>query len=197
MPVVSEMVHPRGFDFKTQRKIVLLRKIFKLEWKQIAKQVKNLEGKRPRPRQCADYYKDFNFRLGRRLAKYQNCGCTPYKATKDVVQFLVGRLKKLRRTTPCSSATLQLELARAKGVKMSARHIRRVLGENGYKWLPRRQKRLYTKKQRKARMAFARGVLRMTKAELREKFSMAMDGSVIAVPPSDETERMNFTRRRE
>ena len=32
----------------------------------------------------------------------------------------------------------------------------------------------------------------MTKAELREKFSMAMDGTVIAVPPSDETERMNF-----
>eukprot|EP00973_Karenia_brevis_P045833 6348461-Karenia_brevis.AAC.1 len=64
----------------------------------------------------------------------------------------------------------------------------------GYKWLPKSQKRLYDKETREARVAFARRVLSLTKAQLREKLSMAMDGVILAMPPRDPTDRFNFCR---
>ena len=47
---------------------------------------------------------------------------------------------------------------------------------------------------RMERVAFAKSVLRLSKEELDEKFCFAMDGTVIAMPPKDPTERMNFVR---
>ena len=44
------------------------------------------------------------------------------------------------------------------------------------------------------RLAFANAVLRMSNPELREKYSMGMDGTVIPLPPRDQTERMNFCK---
>ena len=63
--------------------------------------------------------------------------------------------------------------------------------------LPKRQKRLYSKLVRLARVAFAEQIPRMSNNDLREKLSMAMDGVVLALPPTDPTERMNFFRHRE
>ena len=45
---------------------------------------------------------------------------------------------------------------------------------------------------RQERLAFAKAVLRLTKAELREKLSLSMDGVVLAVPPKDATDRANY-----
>jgi len=197
MPVVSEMVHPKGFDFATQRKIVILRTVQKMAWKDVAKEVRNLQGKKPRPRHCANYFRDFNKRLGRRKMKYENCGLRPYKVTPEVERFLVRRLRTLRRTSPCTSVTLQQELAREMKVDLAADYIRKILGEHGYKWLPRRQKRLYSAKARGARLKFAMHVLGLSEAELRRKLSMAMDGTVLAMPPTDPTERLNYCRHGE
>ena len=115
MPVVSEMVHPKGFDFATQRQIVLLREVRKLKWEDIAKQVKNLQGENPLPRLCANYYHEFSRRLGRRRARYDRCGNKPSKVTPQVEQFLVKQLKVLRRTCVCTSTTLQQVLAQDMG----------------------------------------------------------------------------------
>ena len=62
---------------------------------------------------------------------------------------------------------------------------------------PKRQKRLYSKPVRLARVAFAEQIPRMSNNDLREKLSMAMDGVVLALPPTDPTERMNFCRHGE
>ena len=197
MPLVCEMMHPRGFSFAAQRKIVLLREVRKLSWDDISKQVLNLSGKRPRPRHCANYYRKFNRRLGRTRSQYANCGRQPWKVTKKVVQFLLRRLKELRRSTPVTSTTLQIELARAMSVHLAPDYIRKILTNKGYRWLPRRQKRIYSAKDKKKRIKFAAHVLNMTKAELREKLSLAMDGTVLAMPPADKTDRINFCRHGE
>ena len=129
-------MHPQGFDFATQRQIVILRKVEKLKWKDIAKKVRNLQNKRPRPLHCANYYHSFNSRIGRRKQAYNKCGRTPYKVTPAVVKFLIRRLKALRRTSPCTSVTLQQELAREMKVVVTANYIRKVLTEKGCRWLP-------------------------------------------------------------
>jgi len=195
--MVSEMVHPKGFSFKMQRKIVMLKEVRQFEWKDIAKAVKNLSGKKPRHRHCANLYREFNEKLGRRPSRYHNCGRTPYKVNPKVKQFLLKRLKELRRTSPCTSTTLQLELARDMKIQLGADYIRKILRKSGYEWLPRRQKRMYSKEAKKARLHFAKAVLRLSKAELHTKFSMAMDGTVIPMPPADHTDRINFCRHGE
>ena len=140
------MVHPRGFSFQAQRKIVILRDVQKLKWADIAKQMKNLQKCHPKPRLCAIYYHKFQSKLGRSPTKYHKCGPrAPYKADADVKKFLIGRMLKERAKNVCTSVTLQLALAQEKGVHLSDRHIRKILQKKGYKWLPRRQKRLYSK----------------------------------------------------
>ena len=194
MPVVSEMVHPKGFDFATQRQIVLLREVRKLKWEDIAKQVKNLQGENPLPRLCANYYHEFSRRLGRRRARYDRCGNKPSKVTPQVEQFLVKQLKVLRRTCVCTSTTLQQVLAQDMGVKLTDRYVRKLLQKKGYRWLPRRQKRVYSTIQKAERLKFAKHVVSLSKAQLREKLSLAMDGVVLGIPPADPTDRMNFCR---
>ena len=195
MPVVSYMQHPRGFDIPTQERIVVLRNAEKLTWPEIADRVKNLQGKKPLPRLCANYYRKIHRKEGFCKSKYHKCGPQkPYTVTKAVEKFLIKRLLSLRLHSLCTSLTLQHELAREMQVRLSDGYIRKILRAKGYKWLPRRQKRLYSKKQREARVGFAQKVLRMTRKELRAKLSLAMDGTVVAMPPSDPTERINFCR---
>lgn len=47
MVVISENVHPRALDFQNQRKVVMLRDVQGLTFVDIARQVRNLTGKRP------------------------------------------------------------------------------------------------------------------------------------------------------
>ena len=115
------MVHPRGFSFQAQRKIVMLRDIQKLKWADIAKQVKNLQNCHPKPRLCAIYYHKFQSKLGRSPTKYHKCGPrAPYKADADVKKFRIGRMLKERAKNVCTSVTLQLALAQEKGLLMVA-----------------------------------------------------------------------------
>lgn len=197
MPTVTEMRHPRGFDFATERKIAILREVDKLEWSDIAAQVRDLGGRKPRPRHCANTYRGFRRKLGRRPSKYANCGRVAYKATKEVIRCLVNQLKAQRRTSPCTAETLQVGLLQEMQVKLSCSYIRKVLRSKGYQWLPRRQGRVYNSKDRKARMRFAQQVLHLSLAQLRAKLALAMDGTVLALPPTDPAERINFCRNSE
>ena len=199
MPLVSEMVHPRGFSFAVQRLIALRRTVHHETWETIAgnKKVKTLAGTKPRPRHVANTFRKFNPRLGRRPYKYRKCGKKPEKVTKKVEGYLVRKVRELRSKTACTSTVLQTHLSRDMGVKLSPQWIRKVLHKKGYKWLPRRQKRKYNVAQRKARIAFAQMIMALSWRALREKLSFAMDGVVLAMPPADATERLNFCKHGE
>lgn len=199
MPVVSEMVHPAGFSFAVQRLIAVRRTAHKETWSQIAahKGVKNLRGEKPLPRHVANTFKKFDSRLGRRPYQYKKSGLKPWKVTKEVEKYLVKKLREKRCKSVCTSTVLQKALSSDMGVKLSASHVRRILQKKGYRWLPKRQKRLYTKAQRAARVAFAEQVTSMSGHGLRQKLSMAMDGVVLTMPPSDPTERLNYCRHGE
>ena len=194
MPLVSEMVHPRGLSFAMQRRVVLLRDVKGQAWPDIASQVRNLCGERPDRTTCQRLYKRFSARDGRVRSKYKNCGNKPHKVTKEVERFLLRRLRELRRTTVCTSVVLQHNLARKRRVTVTAAWVRKVLQRNGYHWLPKRQKRRYSAAQRTQRMAFAKKVLALSARRLRERLSFAMDGVVLALPPVDPTDRWNYCR---
>ncbi|CAK0804938.1 unnamed protein product [Prorocentrum cordatum] len=181
MPVVSEMRHPKGFSFQQERRIVLLREATQsdgshVEWSEIAKKVNNLLGKRPRPRHVANTCRRATARRGPLKYDYKKCGKKPDKVTKEVERFLVKKLKEVRCRTACTSTTLQLLLASEMKVKVTVRYVRKVLSKKGFRWLPKRQKRLYSKDQRKARLTFAKKVLRMTSAELNTAFTPKLSG---------------------
>ena len=98
----------------------------------------------------------------------------------------------LRKHDVVTSISLQADVAKEKGIVVGASTIRTLLKKRGYKWLPRSQKRKYTTEQKQARMKFARGVLRMTAAQLKEKLDLSLDGVVLTRPPEDSTDRFNY-----
>ena len=197
MPVVSEVLHPRGLSFAMQRKVVVLRDVKKKSWPDIAASVRNLGNESPSVSTVKRCYRSFSARRGRVRTKYDNCGRHPHKVTKDIESFLVTRLRHLRLTTVCSARTLQHEVARKKGVKLSISWVQKVLAKKGYRWLPRRQKRKYSAKARAGRVAFAKKILAMGVGGLHKRLSLAMDGVVLTLPPVDPTDRLNFCRQGE
>ena len=49
------------------------------------------------------------------------------------------------------------------------------LQKKGYKWLVKRQKRVYNKEMKEKRRTFAEAVLRLTNAQLKEKLAKARE----------------------
>ena len=197
MPVVSEMVHPKGLDFANQRRVVMLRDVHKLSWPQITRKVKNLKKKAPSRELVRRVYQQFSCKLGRRSYNYAKCGRKRWKVTAEVACFLVKRLLALRRETICTAAVLQRELAGDKGVTLHLTTIRKELRKKGYLWLARAQKRKYSKEDMEVRLAFAKRVVGMSKQELREKLALAIDGVILTMPPKDELGRENWCRHGE
>ena len=194
MPVVSQMVHPRGLSFQEQKRVVVLRDVKGLSFPAIAKKVKNLSKEEPSVQCVMDYYDEFNTSAGFVKTKYHNCGRQSWKFTAEVEKWIVKRLIELRLVCVCTSVTLQHALARELGVKASSSGIRKVLNDAGYKWLPKSSRRVYSAADRRTRVAFAKQVVRMTAAELRKKFSLSLDGVVLTMPPKDQTDRYNYCR---
>ena len=112
-----------------------------------------------------------------------------WKLTKKNVAFIKKKLLALRHKTTCTSTVLQREVARARprglGIQVSTSSIRQVLNDAGYYWLPRAKKPKYSTKDKNARREFVESVLEMSPAQLKAKLSMAMDGVVLSVPPTD------------
>ena len=197
MVLVVENVHPAGLDFANQRKAVVLRDVKGLTFPEIAARLRNLRGATPTPRLVADTYHKFSVTKGRRQYKYKKCGRKPWKLTKEMKTFLVSQLKQLRRSAPCTTTMLQQVLAREKGVQVEKSAIAKTLKSQGYQWLPRSQKRKYSKEDRAARLAWAQEVVDMGPARAKAKLSMAMDGVVLGMPPSDPTDRLHWCRHGE
>jgi len=191
MPLVQEVRHPKSLDFKNERKAVLLRETGRT-WDHIRGQVRNRQGGLPSVSHLKRVCKGFSHKSGQRVYNYQNCGQKPTKVTKTVEKFLVQRLLALRLLCTCTATTLQREVLAAKCVSLDVSTIRKILSKHGFQWLPKAQKRKYSKRRKQERLAFAKAVLRLSTAELREKLSLSMDGVVLAVPPKDATDRANY-----
>ena len=91
-----------------------------------------------------------------------------------------------------TSVTLQADLAKEKGVRVDDATIRKFLKSRAYSWMARSQKRKYTIPQRKARVKFAKKVLRLSVAQLKKKLDLSLDGVILSMPPSEPTERFNY-----
>ena len=128
---------------------------------------------------------------------YEKSGRKPFKVTADVRKHLEKLLVKMRRDGPAGADELRRALLREKGVELEVTTVRKELRKLGYFWLPRAQKRLYSAADKAARLAFARSVVRMTQAQLREKLSFAMDGVILGMPPDDAVGRANFCKETE
>jgi transposase len=194
MPLEFEMIHPQGLRFVMQRKLVMLRDVKHQSFVDIAPQLKNRAGGVPTEQTVANYYDAFSSRLGRVKTKYANCGRQAWKFTPETEKLLLKLLLRLRKECVCTSTTLQYALAREHSIKVSASGVRKVLGKHGYSWLPKSKKRVYSKEDRQARVAFGNAVMRMSKAQLRSKLSLAIDGVILIMPPSDPTDRYNYCR---
>ena len=108
-----------------------------------------------------------------------------------------GKLVALRKKTICTSTTLQRLLAQEKNIKVSDSGIRKALLSMGYRWLPRAQKRKYSNADMKARLAFAKKVVRMGARKLKGHMAIAIDGVVLAAPPRNATDRENHCKHGE
>ena len=186
------MRHPQSLDFANERKVVVLRDAHGCTWDDIRDQVRNLRGQKPSVSLLKRIHKGFKRTLGHRPYKYNKCGRKPLKATRAVRKFLVQRLLALRLRCVCTSSTLQRELLTKKGVQLDESAIRKVLRQQGYHWLPKAQKRKYSKHRKQERLRFAQAVVGLSRARLREKLSFAMDGVILSVPPRDPTDRANY-----
>jgi hypothetical protein len=80
-------------------KVVLLRDVHGLTFPSIAAQVVNLRGEHPPRTTVEGYYKAFSRKAGRHKTKYANCGRKAWKLTKEMQNFVIKRLKQLRRET--------------------------------------------------------------------------------------------------
>eukprot|EP00973_Karenia_brevis_P010091 1366415-Karenia_brevis.AAC.1 len=97
-----------------------------------------------------------------------------------------------RRNNICTSSTLQHDLAVMKNVKVGASAVRKYLKSKGYRWLPRAQKREYSKEDKVARLHFAKKIDGMNAKALSEHICVAMDGVVLTVAPTDPVHRKNY-----
>ena len=156
-------------------------------WDRIAKKVLNLKKEHPAWATVRSIVNEFSMSKGCRKFKYARCGRKPWKVTNDVQNFVIRQLLAQRISKIVTSVTLQADLAAQKGVVLEVSTVRKILKAKGYNWFPRSQKRRYSKDAMLVRTRFAAAVLRLTKAALREKFCMSMDGVVLSMPPENET----------
>lgn len=194
--MICEMVHPKGLDFENQRKCVLLHAQGE-SFPKIAKKVRNILKQKTTENTVRRVISRFSKTAGKSKYNYKNCGRQPWKITAKVGSFIVRRLLALRQNSMVTSTTLQAEVAKKMKVKITAAAVRKHLRSKGYQWLPRAQKRLYNKETRLERLAFARRLDRLSLVALARFISMAIDGVILTVPPTDPTDRKNFCRNGE
>ena len=66
--------------------------------------------------------------------------------------------------------------------------------KHSFHWQSRSQKRCYDSSAKANRVAFARRVLSLSRAQLQERLSFAMDGVVLGMPPPSRIDRWNHCK---
>ena len=192
MTTLTLRVSKRSLDFKNQQKAFLLRTLHHESWEAIASKVVNVQNEHPVWATVRNVVNGFETSAGHRMYNYMNCGRRAWKLTPHVRKYLLRRLVAMRRTQVVTSVSLQADLAKNIGVVVHDATIRKFLGVEGYKWLPRSQKRKYNCTERKARVSFAQKILRLGKAGIWRKLSLSLDGVVLSMPPSNDVDRFNY-----
>ena len=192
MTTLTERVSKRSMSFANQRRAYLLRTVKKESYERIAEQVVNLDGEHPSWGHVHDWCKSLSVSKGCKPYKYYKCGRNPWKLTTDVQKFVLRHLIADRMSSVVTSTSLAEAVAREKGVVLEASCIRKFLTKRGYKWLPRSQKRKYSKEHMVLRLRFAMAAVRLTKKAFREELAASIDGVVLSRPPEDATDRFNY-----
>ncbi|CAK0892190.1 unnamed protein product [Prorocentrum cordatum] len=192
-----QVVHPKSLDTRNATRVLALRDGKGLAFTDIADRVWNVSGERPTPRTRANTYWGLKSTRRRQAPRYDKCGRKPWKLTEDVTKHILKRMVALRKKGPCTASTLQQDVAAAKGVDLDLSLIRRTLREAGYRWLPRMKRRVYTREEKEERAAFCKSVVDTTEAQLTARLCMSLDGVVLTMPPSKESDRMVFLRNGE
>ena len=135
---------------------------------------------------------EFNVSRGHRQYNYEKSGRKPWKLPPDVQSYIIRRMLSLRSTEVVTSVSLQADLARHKGIDVDDATIRKLLKKRGYRWLPRCQTRKYSTQHKAVRARFAKQVLRLTKAKLKEKLCLSLDGVVLSKPPENSIDCFNY-----
>lgn len=195
MVQLKENVHPKSLPFSEQRRVVILRDKGR-SWEDIAQEVHNLQGQPTTWGNCRNIYRRLNRKSGLVKNKYGNCGRRK-KLTPSHEKWLLKTFLALRSKGPVVAADLQGLLASQRRVRVEVSLVRKSLQKHGYRWLPRGKKVKFSDGDRALRKAFADKVLKLSDAQLREKLTMSHDGTVIVVPPTKLTQRLNFCRATE
>lgn len=195
--LIQEVINKKGLDFTNQSKVVMLRSMKqpdgkKLSFAKIAAKVRNLQGKATCEDVVRRVYERFNAKKGRVQYKFGRCGRKPWKLTKEVGSWLVRRLRQKRRQVVCTATTLQADLYKEKAVKLSTSAVRKHLFSKGYQWLSRAQKRKYSKEDMAGRKVFGGRYKNMSQKAIGKHITLAMDGVVLTIPPTDPVDRKNF-----
>ena len=91
MPMVSEMRHPRGLDFETEREVVKMRDKG-MSWDDIAESVTNLADEPSTADTVRRAFHRFNTKHGRSHYKFANCGRKSWKLTPAIQRWLINKL---------------------------------------------------------------------------------------------------------
>ena len=133
-----------------QKRVIHLRDKKKLPFWRIAEKVKNMQKEHPSTQGVLNVYNSFGASpaAGYKKDNYHKCGRTAWKLTEPVQKFLVKRLVSLRGKCVCTATTLQEHLVKEMHVKVHTSKIRQLLRSEGFKWVRRSQKCLYSRVQR-------------------------------------------------
>ena len=150
MVLVRRSVHVASLSPSMQKRVVRLRDKQRLPFWKIALRVKNLQKENPSTQNVLNVYNSFDTpaAVGYKKDNYHKCGRSPWKLTEPVQKFLLKRLLSLRWKCICTSTTLQEHLVKEMHVKVDASKIRQLLRTEGFKWVRRSQKRIYSLAQR-------------------------------------------------
>jgi hypothetical protein len=185
-------IHPRGLSLQVKEKVYMLRKRDKKAWTDIAKEVKNVKGRRPYWKVVRAAFWALTTTKGRmKQDNYKNCGRKPI-LTAPLIKWVVKKMLTLRVDCDCTSTDLQRCLVKEKHVTVTESAIRRVLNNEGYYYLERDKKPKYDKDQRAARVDFAKPFSKCTPQSKKDKVHLCMDGAVFTIPPSGTVARENY-----
>ena len=161
-----------------------------MKWKQIQKEVKTMEGKRPLSDHAvrnAVARVEAGGARGIATTNYENCGrrygedggkymLTP-KQTHDVVQFV----KMWRNKKFCTCRNIKRELK----LEATTRTIARALNRNGYKWCQVSRKSPLTAKQLEQRKAWVKRYLNKSPSWWTQNMHLIFDGVTLTKAPKN------------
>ena len=190
--MLCQIVRKESLGFQAQRRVVILRDVHRLPFRTIARRVRNLSRKASTKDTVRRAYHGFSDKHGFRPYKYANCGRRAVRMTPATVSFLVKMVRAHRLRCVCTPTTLQRLAHEHLGVALDTSHIRKALRSRGYYWLRRRGLRRYSPGDKRRRWAFAQRIADMTPSKARQLLAFAMDGVVLAMPPTDPVDRQNY-----